>query len=64
MLALERYEGESIVVGDPAKPIGTIHVVLVSDNKVRLAFDFPKNIQINRDELAKQKKASPLKGGL
>lgn len=55
MLALTRRVGEEIVIGDPANPLGTIRVVDVHGDKVRLAFDFPRDVQINRSELAKQK---------
>lgn len=59
MLALTRRIGEEIILGDPKNPLGSIRVVDVSGDKVRLAFDFPKTVQINRKELADEK----LKGG-
>jgi carbon storage regulator CsrA len=52
MLALQRRVGEEIVIGDPRHPLGTIRVVEVHGDKVRLSFDFPRDIQINRKELA------------
>lgn len=55
MLALTRRVGEEIILGDPKAPLGSIRVVEVSGDKVRLAFDFPKSVQINRKELADQK---------
>ncbi|MBI1337690.1 MAG: carbon storage regulator [Phycisphaera sp.] len=55
MLALTRRIGEEIVIGDPAKPLGVIRVVEIHGDKVRLSFDFPKDTQINRKELAEQK---------
>lgn len=55
MLALTRRIGEEIVIGDPSKPIGTIRVVAVHGDKVRLSFDFPRDVQINRSELADMK---------
>lgn len=55
MLALTRRVGEEIVVGDPRNPLGVIRVVDVHGDKVRLAFDFPRETPINRRELADQK---------
>ena len=55
MLALSRRVGEKVVIGDPAKPLGTIEVVAVQGDKVRLAFDFPREVEINRSEVAKRK---------
>jgi carbon storage regulator len=55
MLALTRRVGEEIVIGDPSSPLGVIRVVDIHGDKVRLAFDFPKQTQINRKELADQK---------
>ena len=55
MLALTRRVGEEVVVGDPSNPLGVIRVVDIHGDKVRLAFDFPRDTQINRRELADQK---------
>ncbi len=55
MLALTRRIGEEIVIGDPAKPLGVIRVVEIHGDKVRLSFDFPRDMQVNRRELAVQK---------
>lgn len=55
MLALTRRVGEEIVIGDPCNPLGMIRVVDIHGDKVRLAFDFPKETPINRRELAEQK---------
>ena len=55
MLALTRRIGEEIVIGDPANPVGVIRVVAVHGDKVRLSFDFPKDVKINRRELAEMK---------
>lgn len=56
MLALSRRVGEKVVIGDPAQPLGVIQVVAVQGDKVRLAFDFPREVQINRSELADRKR--------
>lgn len=50
-----------MVIGDPANPLGVIRVVELHGDKVRLSFDFPREIQINRKELADQKAQSPQK---
>jgi carbon storage regulator CsrA len=55
MLALTRRVGEEIVIGDPSDPIGIIRIVDIHGDKVRLAFDFPRDMLINRKELAEQK---------
>ena len=55
MLALTRRVGEEVVIGDPAQPLGKIRVVEIQGDKVRLAFDFPRECQINRKELADKK---------
>lgn len=57
MLALTRRPGEEIVIGDPASPMGVIRVVEIHGDKVRLSFDFPRDVMINRRELADQKAA-------
>lgn len=55
MLALTRRVGEEVVIGDPARPLGVVRVVEIHGDKVRLAFDFPRETAINRRELADQK---------
>jgi len=61
MLALTRRVGEEVVIGDPDSPLGMIRVVEIHGDKVRLAFDFPRETQINRRELAEQKKKNAKK---
>ena len=58
MLALTRRVGEEIVIGDPENPTGIIRVVDIHGDKARLSFDFPKEVQINRKELAEAKAKS------
>tara|TARA_Y100000310_G_C20028845_1_gene510834 strand:+ start:213 stop:434 length:222 start_codon:yes stop_codon:yes gene_type:complete len=56
MLALSRKINERVVIGDPNDPIGTVTVVAVEGNdKVLLSFDFPREISINRAEIAESK---------
>lgn len=50
MLVVTRVTGERVVIGKP--PIGTVEIVAVSGNQVRLGFDFPKHIRIERERLA------------
>jgi len=52
MLVITRREGEEIVIGDPAAPIGTIKVVSIKGDRIRLAFDFPRSIEVFRKEVA------------
>lgn len=59
MLALTRRKGEEVVIGDPKNPLGLIRVVDIHGDKVKLAFDFPRDIDINRKELADEKARSP-----
>ncbi len=59
MLALTRRVGEEVIIGDPANPLGKIRVVEIQGDKVRLAFDFPRECQINRKELADKKLNQP-----
>ncbi|MBB6430241.1 carbon storage regulator [Algisphaera agarilytica] len=56
MLALTRRIGEEVVLGDPNAPLGRIRVVDIHGDKVRLAFDFPREVEINRKELADEKR--------
>ena len=55
MLALTRRVGEEVVIGDPNSPLGLIRVVDIHGDKVRLAFDFPREVDVNRKELADEK---------
>jgi sRNA-binding carbon storage regulator CsrA len=44
MLVITRREGEEVVIGDPAHPYGI----------VRVAFSFPREIDVHRREVAEQ----------
>lgn len=52
MLVFTRKEGEEVIIGDPKNPIGRVQVAGVKGEKVRIAFDFPRNIEIHRKEIA------------
>ena len=54
MLAISRLKGQEVVIGDPRNPIGVIRVTSVCRGEVRLGFDFPRGLPINRREVATQ----------
>lgn len=54
MLVITRREGEEIVIGDPRKPIGVVRIASVRGERVRVAFDFPREVEIHRREVADQ----------
>lgn len=54
MLVITRREGEEVVVGDPANPLGTIRIASIKGDRVRLAFSFPREIDVHRREVAEQ----------
>ena len=58
MLVISRREGEEVVIGDPASPYGVVRVASIKGDRVRLAFDFPREIQVHRREVAAQILAS------
>jgi carbon storage regulator len=54
MLVITRREGEEVVIGDPKNPIGVVRIASIKGERVRVAFDFPREVKINRRELADQ----------
>ncbi len=54
MLVITRREGEEVVIGDPKNPIGVVRIASVQGERVRIAFDFPRDVEINRREIADQ----------
>jgi len=54
MLVITRREGEEVVIGDPKHPIGIVRIASVKGDRVRVAFDFPREVEINRREIADQ----------
>ena len=54
MLVITRREGEEVVIGDPSNPIGVVRVAGVKGDRVRLAFEFPREIDVHRREVAEQ----------
>lgn len=59
MLVITRREGEEVVIGDPKNPIGVVRIASVKGERVRIAFDFPREVEINRREVADQIAAQP-----
>jgi len=54
MLVITRREGEEVVIGDPRNPIGVVRVASIKGDRVRVAFDFPRDIDVHRREVAEQ----------
>jgi carbon storage regulator len=52
MLVITRKEGEEVVIGDPANPIGVIRIAAIKGDRVRIALDFPREIAVHRREIA------------
>ena len=55
MLVIQRTKEEAknkIVIGDPKKPIGTITITSIKRGRVRVACDFPTDVEVNRGEIA------------
>ncbi len=54
MLVITRREGEEVVIGDPTDPVGVVRIASVKGDRVRLALDFPREIEVHRREVADQ----------
>jgi carbon storage regulator len=54
MLVITRREGEEVVIGDPTNPIGVVRIASVKGDRVRLAMDFPREVEVHRREVADQ----------
>lgn len=54
MLVITRREGEEVVVGDPKNPLGIVRIASIKGDRIRLAFDFPRTIDVHRREVAEQ----------
>jgi len=54
MLVLTRAEGQEIVIGDPRAPLGRIRVEFAAGGKAKIGFDFPRETQISRLEVANE----------
>jgi len=54
MLVVTRREGEEVVIGDPRNPLGVVRIASIKGDRVRVAFDFPRTVEVNRREIARQ----------
>lgn len=54
MLVITRREGEEVVIGDPRNPIGVVRIASIRGDRVRIAFDFPRSVDVHRREVAQQ----------
>lgn len=54
MLVITRREGEEVVIGDPSNPLGIVRIASIKGDRVRLAFDFPREVEVHRREIADQ----------
>ncbi len=54
MLVISRHVGEEVVIGDPSNPYGVVRVASIKGDRVRLAFSFPRHIDVHRREIADQ----------
>ncbi len=54
MLVITRREGEEVVIGDPANPTGVVRIASIKGDRVRLAFAFPREVEVHRREVADQ----------
>lgn len=63
MLVFTRREGEEVIIGDPSNPLGVVRIASIRGDRVRIAFDFPREIRIDRKEVADNKKAAAESAG-
>lgn len=54
MLVITRREGEEVVIGDPRNPMGVVRIATIKGDRVRIAFDFPRTVDVHRREIAEQ----------
>jgi len=61
-LVLTVSPGQSVVIGPPSNPIGRVVLTnkVLSGGRVRLLFDFPTSVPINREAVAEVKVAEVL----
>ncbi|MFO0895034.1 MAG: carbon storage regulator [Phycisphaerales bacterium] len=54
MLVITRREGEEVVIGNPAAPLGIVRIATIKGDRVRIAFEFPREVDVHRREVADQ----------
>jgi len=54
MLVITRREGEEVVIGDPESPMGVVRIAGIKGDRVRVAFEFPREVPVHRREVADQ----------
>lgn len=54
MLVITRREGEEVVIGDPRNPQGIVRIAGIKGDRVRIAFEFPRDVQVHRREVAQE----------
>lgn len=54
-LSLTMTPDEVVVIGPPDKPLGFIYLGRQTPKKVRVVFDFPRDVQVNRLHVAIEK---------
>ncbi|MDP7008390.1 MAG: carbon storage regulator [Phycisphaerales bacterium] len=54
MLVITRREGEEVVIGNPAHPLGVVRIASIKGDRVRIALDFPRDVPVHRSEVANQ----------
>ena len=59
MLVITRREGEEVVIGDPHHPMGVVRIVGIKGDRVRIAFEFPREVAVHRREVADAIAAEP-----
>jgi len=62
MLVITRREGEEVIIGNPAAPLGIVRIAAIKGDRVRLAFEFPREIDVHRREVADQINAADKDG--
>ena len=54
MLVITRREGEEVIIGDPESPLGVVRIAGIKGDRVRVAFEFPREVAVHRREVAEQ----------
>jgi carbon storage regulator CsrA len=61
MLVLSRQRDESVVISKDGVPIGTVTVADIRGDKVRLGFTFPRELDVDREEIHLEKVAEAVR---